>query len=1077
MALSLRGTAASGGNQGATTATSQAITLPTGTTTNDLVYFVISIGATGVTGAAAAGWTLVTTDLGATPAATAIVGYRTIQAGDLAPTVTWTGAGKVAWSAIALAPASGKQAVHSGFATVLSGTTTATSRTPNSYAAGAASGASVILNAHRASATATTAIATTPPTNWTEPTTGDQSTSVGNTSTTRQVSTEVSYRLAQTGTIAPGSEAVSPTSFSVVSHAFAVEQDPPTGAVAFDANADAYSSTVGLPSGTTWSATCWAYIDVDRNTYSGVLTLRGSPTGTIYVLTLPDGVTLGVWDDATYGSSPFAQNVLSVGAWHRIGIVVSGANITFYFGAATGSLTSSSVTDASPPAVPSILYLGRTQDSVSWWHGRLAAFKMWSAALTGTEIADELAQYDAVRTSNLLRAHRFINVETTDYSGNGNSLTNGGGSPSAASGPSIPLDVGTSYTETVTDTAAAADVIYPAFGPTASLTSEFAAMPAFFDANFGSPSIVAGQLSVPTVATYAGAATSRGYSLTDSSVYVQVVTASGTSGTRQNALKCKVNNSNLNSVEMLLDGGVFKGRVTKAGVDTDVTLNGGTYNATTHAWWRVRESGGTVYWDTAPDGTTWTNLGSAAHGLTLTAVNVFLQSGYYGTETTPPAAVYDNLNTPLTVAHSETITDSAAAADTATSALTAAQTITDTAADTDTVSPVATHAQTITDTAADTDTVSPVQASATTITDTAPTADTASPAQTWAVAVTDTAAAIDTAAGAATAARTITDTTTTADSTSTTATTLVEVVDAAPSADTAAAATTYTRTTTDSVAAADTPTAAQTAARPVTDTAAAADTAATAQGWAATFTDTASAADTASGAQSWAAAVADTAAAVDSVSVEGSGGIQVGDTAAATDHVVAAVTYAQTITDTAAAADATSLASARTVTVADTAGTTDTTSLTAGYTRPVTDTTGIADTTTRASVYVREVADSAATTDDVAAETTSGIPSEFTELTVVDVIAASDTADWASTYAATFTDTASVADSAYRGSALDLFVADTVAVADRVLSGTAGALTWLYATPAVGNPGLTATRAVAAGWRATRTTPDLSEET
>jgi hypothetical protein len=31
------------------------------------------------------------------------------------------------------------------------------------------------------------------------------------------------------------------------------------------------------------------------------------------------------------------------------------------------------------------------------------------------------------------------------------------------------------------------------------------------------------------------------------------------------------------------------------------------FSDTDHAWWRIRETGGTVFWDTAPDGLTWTN--------------------------------------------------------------------------------------------------------------------------------------------------------------------------------------------------------------------------------------------------------------------------------------------------------------------------------------------------------------------------------------------------------------------------------------------------------------------------------------
>src|SRR3954451_17361313 len=89
------------------------------------------------------------------------------------------------------------------------------------------------------------------------------------------------------------------------------------------------------------------------------------------------------------------------------------------------------------------------------------------------------------------------------------------------------------------------------------LTSDFATMPAFFDGNFGGATIAAGQLSVPTISSYAAGATAGFYSLIGDAVFAQVVTASGTSGTRQNSIKCQIDANN--SVEMMLDGGVFHG--------------------------------------------------------------------------------------------------------------------------------------------------------------------------------------------------------------------------------------------------------------------------------------------------------------------------------------------------------------------------------------------------------------------------------------------------------------------------------------------------------------------------------------
>ena len=37
-----------------------------------------------------------------------------------------------------------------------------------------------------------------------------------------------------------------------------------------------------------------------------------------------------------------------------------------------------------------------------------------------------------------------------------------------------------------------------------------------------------------------------------------------------------------------------------------------TYSSATHAYWRIREANGTVYWDTSPDGASWTNAATAA---------------------------------------------------------------------------------------------------------------------------------------------------------------------------------------------------------------------------------------------------------------------------------------------------------------------------------------------------------------------------------------------------------------------------------------------------------------------------------
>lgn len=68
-------------------------------------------------------------------------------------------------------------------------------------------------------------------------------------------------------------------------------------------------------------------------------------------------------------------------------------------------------------------------------------------------------------------------------------------------------------------------------------------------------------------------------------------------------------------------------------------------STTTHKWLRIRESGGTTFWDTAPDGTTWTNRWSAANPITVTALQVAISSGGWQTEASGSQMRIDNFNT------------------------------------------------------------------------------------------------------------------------------------------------------------------------------------------------------------------------------------------------------------------------------------------------------------------------------------------------------------------------------------------------------------------------------------------------
>jgi hypothetical protein len=70
------------------------------------------------------------------------------------------------------------------------------------------------------------------------------------------------------------------------------------------------------------------------------------------------------------------------------------------------------------------------------------------------------------------------------------------------------------------------------------------------------------------------------------------------------------------------------------------------YSAPDHAWLRVREAGGTIYWDTSPDGLTWTNRRSLASPAWVGDANIEFQLIAHRSDGVTDFAEFDNVNTP-----------------------------------------------------------------------------------------------------------------------------------------------------------------------------------------------------------------------------------------------------------------------------------------------------------------------------------------------------------------------------------------------------------------------------------------------
>jgi hypothetical protein len=155
-------------------------------------------------------------------------------------------------------------------------------------------------------------------------------------------------------------------------------------------------------------------------------------------------------------------------------------------------------------------------------------------------------------------------------------------------------------------------------------------------------------VSLPASATStdigsAGSNTST-YDLTGSYAYMQVTAVPSNSTSAYAALQIAVLATGY-YLRWHKEGTSLFARYNTGSTTNAVTL---TYSASTHKWWRIREAGGTTYWDTS-DGSTWTNRASVAnatHAVPVTSVRVTLQAGCWQVETSPGVFTFNDFNTP-----------------------------------------------------------------------------------------------------------------------------------------------------------------------------------------------------------------------------------------------------------------------------------------------------------------------------------------------------------------------------------------------------------------------------------------------
>ena len=171
-----------------------------------------------------------------------------------------------------------------------------------------------------------------------------------------------------------------------------------------------------------------------------------------------------------------------------------------------------------------------------------------------------------------------------------------------------------------------------------------------------------GQAKIPCVS--GGVGNSLGttapnyFDLKDSAIFARVTPATKRSiydfqaitsnGTRRTSLRLSPRGDpgDYFALEWYPNYGLYGWRVTNSAQDGALgAVAGSIYNPVTHAWVRIREASGTVYFEVSPDGLNWTTF----HSMTVTSafsireMSAEFRSWYSGTET-PANAYVDNVN-------------------------------------------------------------------------------------------------------------------------------------------------------------------------------------------------------------------------------------------------------------------------------------------------------------------------------------------------------------------------------------------------------------------------------------------------
>jgi hypothetical protein len=153
-----------------------------------------------------------------------------------------------------------------------------------------------------------------------------------------------------------------------------------------------------------------------------------------------------------------------------------------------------------------------------------------------------------------------------------------------------------------------------------------------------------GNLVITTAlsATYYGMDIQDRLDLTGSEVKCQVLDAGNQSLASLEVGPIQLQVDASNQLFFLISGGVLRAYKKVSGANT--SLGTVSYNSTTQRYVRIRESGGTCYFEYSADGFIWTTLASTANPFAITDLLLSFYAGTYAIEGSTTSVTFDDYN-------------------------------------------------------------------------------------------------------------------------------------------------------------------------------------------------------------------------------------------------------------------------------------------------------------------------------------------------------------------------------------------------------------------------------------------------